>query len=296
MMPAFPRLRRHLRARFLTEFGLALSLVSFFGLSACAQAASEQPKRWVAYYAADADPEQLKGFDVVVVDSIHHPPLRPLMNRGKTILAYVSFGEIAKDRPELPRLQAQGVLLGQNKNWGSAMIDIRRQEWVAMMVEEIIPELIRQGFDGIMIDTLDSAIHLEETDPQRYAGMQEAAVQMVRQVRMNYPNLKIMVNRAFPILPPLAREVDYVLAESIYSTYRFDTKKHELIKTSYYQSIADSLNALKKTNPALEIMTLDYWPVEDKPGMRAIYDAQRASGFTPYVATVDLHHLVSEPE
>ena len=264
-------------------------------LGGCAQAAPEAPKRWVAYYAADADPEQLKGFDVVVVDSIHHPPLRPLMNRGKTILAYVSFGEIAKDRPELPRLEAQGVLIGKNKNWGSSTIDIRRPEWSAMMVEEIVPGLIREGFDGIMIDTLDSSLHLEDTDAATYKGMQEAAIQMVRQVRAHYPNLKIMVNRAFPILPKLAGEVDYVLAESIYSTYHFDTKKHDLIKESYYQSLVSYLSDLKKTNPALQIMTLDYWPPEDIEGVRAIYQAQRASGFTPYVATIDLHHLLSEP-
>lgn len=42
-------------------------------------------------------------------------------------------------------------------------------------------------------------------------------------------------------------------------------------------------------------MTLDYWNPADTAGLRRIYRAQRANGFLPYVATVELDRLVPEP-
>ena len=57
----------------------------------------------------------------------------------------------------------------------------------------------------------------------------------------------------------------------------------------------DALKAAGALNPRLSLHTLDYWDPADVAGVRAIYDLQRANGFSPYVATVELDRLIPEP-
>ena len=55
------------------------------------------------------------------------------------------------------------------------------------------------------------------------------------------------------------------------------------------------LQAAKARRPKLRIMTLDYWDPEDAEGVSRIYREQRANGFEPYVATIKLDRIVTEP-
>ena len=47
--------------------------------------------------------------------------------------------------------------------------------------------------------------------------MTPAAAKLVRMIRQNYPQIKIMVNRAYDILPEIGGQIDYVLGESVYA-------------------------------------------------------------------------------
>ena len=55
------------------------------------------------------------------------------------------------------------------------------------------------------------------------------------------------------------------------------------------------LQSAKARRPELRVMTLDYWDPEDPEGIRRIYRVQRANGFEPYVASIELDRIVTEP-
>ena len=57
----------------------------------------------------------------------------------------------------------------------------------------------------------------------------------------------------------------------------------------------DRLAELRRRAPQVRIFTIDYWDPRDPAGQRRIYAQQRRNGFIPYVATVDLQHVVPEP-
>jgi uncharacterized protein (TIGR01370 family) len=248
--------------------------------------------RWVAYYGHSEKSESFLPYDVVVFDADKHPSLSPLINRNKVLLGYISLGEIENYRPFYAEIKAKGIILAENPNWpGNFALDVRHPAWRKLILEEIIPSLIRAGFNGIMLDTVDSAIALEQQDPKKYAGMAKATVEIIKAIRMHYPRLHIMLNRGFEILPEVSGDIDMFLAETIFTTHDFKTQKAGFVADNIYQSLVELLKKQQAANPRLQIFTLDYWPTKDDAALQKITKAQRDNGFIPQVSTVHLQSL-----
>jgi uncharacterized protein (TIGR01370 family) len=255
-------------------------------------------QRWVVYYGSALPASDFTPYDVIVFDAVGHPPLGPLREDGKQriILGYISLGEASKDRPyevhDLP-----GVRLAENPFWkGSYTIDIRRPEWQDFVLDTLLPEILNNGFDGIMIDTYDSALELEKQDPITYKGMRDAGVSFIKRIRERYPRMKIMLNRGFDILPRVAPVIDMLLVESVLADYNWDTKTSKLFPDAAYREHTKLFHEMAKLHPKLRIMTLDYWDPADKAGVKNLYNIQRQSGFIPYVSTIDLQQVYAEPK
>jgi len=257
---------------------------------------AEDPVRWIVYYDDEKPAEAFIDYDIIAFDRDYHPSLRELQNQGKTLLGYISFGEAEAYREDFATIQQLGVLLEENPMWpGHYIVDIRDPAWTKYVIEEVMPDVIQSGFDGIIVDTLDSIEALEARHPERYAGMVDGAVKMVKAVRTHYPNITIMINRGFDTLPRIAGDIDYVLAESIMVKHLPDDETYTLFPDAIYQDYVDQLDALQKQAPHLEVVTVDYWDPTDHKGIRHIYDTQRAQGFIPYVTTIGLDRVHQEP-
>lgn len=251
---------------------------------------------WVVYYDDKEPARAFFDYDLVVFDSHYHPPLRPLNERGKTVLGYLSVGEVESLRPWFEEVRGQGLLLEENPHWpGSHFVDVRDPRWRARVVEELVPQLVEQGFDGVFLDTLDNPLHLEERDPERFAGMTVAAADLVRAIRRHYPYLEIMVNRAYDLLPRIAPSIDRVLGESVRTDYDFEDETYQRVDADLHREQVQRLQELGERFPHLTIHTLDYWYPDDPEAIAGIYAEQRAHGFRPYVATLALDRLVPEP-
>lgn len=251
---------------------------------------------WMVYYADTEPPEAFEAFGLLVLDSRFHPPLDILHDRGKTLLGYLSLGEVEQHRDWFESVKAEGILLQENRYWpGSYFVDLRDRRWVERVIEELVPAILRAGFDGIFLDTLDNPLYLEETDPAAYAGMTEAAARLVRAIRLNYPTIPIMMNRAYPLLPAVEEAIDMALGESVYADYDFETETYERVDPALYREQVQLLQAAKMRRPALRVMTLDYWNPQDRAGVAEIYRVQRRNGFEPYVATIGLDVIVPPP-
>ncbi len=270
---------------------------SIIFLSSSIAQAEAPMKRFVVYYDKGVPSTSFMPYDLIVFDSDHHPDIRPLKEQGKTVLGYISLGEVEDYRFFFKRMKERGLVLHPNKNWpGTYFVDIRNPAWTKAVVEDLIPKILSQGFAGIFIDTLDSPIELERINPKKYNGMKEASKEIIRAIRYQYPQIKIMLNRAYQLVPEVGSDIDYLLAESLYADYNFDTKKYQKVKKQDYEEQLNLLDAAKKQYPDLEIYTLDYADREDTQARREIYAVQRKNGFVPYVATIGLNQLVEEPE
>lgn len=248
-------------------------------------------ERWAAYYNNTLPAEHFKGYELVVFDRLYHPDFEIL--KGKTtVLAYISAGEVHGDSPDVKQMEGEGLLLRDNAHWKSHAVEMRSPIWQKIILSQV-KDAKDRGFDGVMLDTIESPIAairaLEKPD------MQAAAINLIRSIRKEYPDMKIMVNRAFDVAAGTAEIIDYVLAESTYSDTELTQKSSRLLPESAYRASVDKLQQMKRKAPHLRVYTLDYWNIDDTKGVHSIYRQQRAAGFIPYVTTPDLQKHTPEP-
>lgn len=252
--------------------------------------------RWAVDYGPATSPDQAQGYDLLVLEPDHSRPIAPLRGPGSRLLGYLSFGEVEQGRSYIAALRRQGVLKAVNPNWrDSRMVDMRKPAWSALVLDQLIPEVLAKGYDGIFIDTLDNVEALETRDPVANGGMIDAAVELVRAVRQRFPGIVVMMNRGYALLPRVADRIDVILAEAMASRWNFTTKAYELAPPSDWAWQAERLNRARVANPALKLATLDYWDPEDHATIAGLYERERRAGYAPYVATLALDRLYPEP-
>lgn len=271
-------------------------LAAVLCLTGCAPAPrpTAEVKHWAVYYDDVLPAKSFKNLDLVVFDRRHHPKFDEL--KGKTtVLAYVSIGEVYDDVPEKKLLEKKNAILYQNDRWGSHAVDVTNPEW-RKLVLTYTADAAKKGFDGVMLDTIDSPLYWAETKKkERLKEMQAAAISLVKEIRLRHPKMKIMVNRGFAILPEIAKDIDFALAESIYTKTNDSTGQFDLVSPMTYSQVAEQLRGATAIARQLQVFTLDYWKPDDVKGLERIYAAQRAEGFIPYVTTPDLRSLTPIP-
>lgn len=261
-----------------------------------AVAAVEAPRTWVAFYGSDAPPELLQDYGLVVVDADYRGRVDLLKRNRAQVLAYISVGEVNEQRHYFAVAKARGLLVAENPNWkGAWMVDLRDERWHAMLVDEVAPALLAKGFDGLFLDTVDSALHLEQTEPAKFSGMRQAVVKLITSLHARHPSAALMLNGAVQLAGPLRDQVRMVAVESSLTTWNFETKTARWRTADERAWALARMRQAKTDNPQLAIYTLDYWDPEDRQAQSAVYREQRAQGFIPYVATIALDRVVAEP-
>jgi uncharacterized protein (TIGR01370 family) len=212
-----------------------------------------------------------------------------------TTLGYVSIAEVHSGRPFYSRLRSKGVLGEPNPAWPDAsFVDMRSDVWRSLLLNEVIPSILKNGYQGIFLDTLDSAEALELQDPVKSKGMIAAAADLVRAIRLAFPSIIIMVNRGYAILPHIPGEFDYLLGESVRSTFNPKTGAYFRRTEQEIEWQRARMLEARDRDPSLQLFSLDYWDPTDRAGLAALYAEARADGFVPYVATPDLTQIIPE--
>lgn len=251
---------------------------------------------WVVYYSDKASLDVFDPYDVVVLDRFYHPPIHPLVKEKKKVFGYVTLGEVESHAPWFEKLKKEGIVLVENENWpGSFLIDMRSYKWRETLIKEIIPYTLEKGFNGLFLDTIDNAIFLETLDPAKYAGMVNGAVQLIKEIRFNFPDILIMLNRGLDLLDDVAPFIHYFLIEDLFTSYDFQDKHYFIQNESVLKGVLATIEEVKADNPKLVLLSLDYWDPEDKKTVAELYEKARKAGFSPYVSTIDLKEVYPEP-
>lgn len=253
-------------------------------------------QHWAVYYHTKLSAHAFEGQDLVVFDRRYHPELKPLRDSKTELYAYISVGEVPGDVPEKKTLDAKGSLLSKNEKWNSYVVDTRSKEWRKIILGQVA-DAKEKGFNGVMLDTIDSPLHWAETHEGKKAdAVRTGAIALIKAIRNAQPEMKIILNRGFDILPEVAKDIDFALAESILTQPGDSAGHFEYHPPDSYAQAVTQLQQVAAFAPHLQILTLDYWNQDDVAGILSIYDEQRANGFTPYVTTPDLHQFTPEPK
>ncbi len=111
-------------------------------------------------------------------------------------LAYVSVGEADARRPYWPAVRGQPFLVEPNPDWpdNNIRVDVRDPRWQDILLREEVPRLMKLGFDGLMLDTIDTAPYLENKDPARFAGSRQALRDWLRRAAREFPRAVVIAN------------------------------------------------------------------------------------------------------
>jgi uncharacterized protein (TIGR01370 family) len=251
--------------------------------------------RFVVYYGTVESPA-LYGNDIAVLDSDIDRAVLARFAPRTLLLGYLSVGEVHKGRSYAAEIDRQGMLLSPNPAWPDArFIDVRDPRWKQRIVDELVPAMLRRGFRGLFIDTLDSVAFLEQADPAGFGGMMLAAADIVSAIRRAFPDMPIMVNRGYALLPRIASEIDMLMGESVHTTFDATSESYVRVSADALRWQLDRLNEARRRRPSLKLFSLDYWDPADTAGLAQIYTEARANGLIPYVATIDLSRVVVRP-
>lgn len=253
--------------------------------------------RWVVIYQNEPELASLASFDVVVLDAETKLSPFALRERKKRVFGYVSLGEVENHRAHYSKALEAQLTLKENKSWpGSYYVDVRNPEWARLLIEEVIPPMVRKGFNGLFLDTLDNVEDLENENPKTYLGMKDAAIELVRLIHAHYPTLSLIQNRGYQLLPHTAASIEYVLAECVHSCWNETQKKYVRVEEEGRAWQKSWLLKAKAVSPSLSILSLDYWDPADVLEVSTLYREAREQGFVPYVSVRALDRVVEEPQ
>ncbi len=260
-------------------------LLLFSGCGTMAQRPARQRiravKDYVVYYGkGQGEALSRYGLAIVQPDTLTPEELAAVHRSATLVVAYLSVGEAEPERAWYKdgRVE-QAWILGQNENWGSFFVDAGQPGWQKLMVD-LAGESIRQGFDGVFLDTVDTVDVYPKTKPGMLA--------LIRQLRAAYPQALLVMNRGFTVVDELANDLDAVMFEDLSTTYNFESQQYGYADDS---GTATRLAALSKKT-GLPILALDYAP-PDNPAMayRAV-QVSRRYGFIPAVSVINLDKIV----
>ena len=257
-------------------------------------AAAENSIRWLVFYGMTAEESILATYDSVVLDPGFQGSISRLADAGTPVCGYLSLGEIRTSDPFLTFVDP-AALLPENPDWpGTRRVDIRNPSWHLLMLDRRIPSLVSQGFTGLMLDTLDTPPYLESLDPVRYGGMREAAVALVHSIRLRWPEMALIMNRGYALLPDVVEDVDAIIAESLMTSPDRGGRGFAWVDLHEVEEQLMLLDPAARRHPALPILSLDYWDPKDTNTIAEIYRRERGIGHHPYVATRALDIIVPE--
>ena len=253
-------------------------------------APSQTVPSFAFYYGTDIPWESLGAFDVAVVEPGNVGPAgwSHRLNPATTVAAYIAVGEVHPTRAYFKQMRPEWKL-GENKAWGSIVVDQAAPGWSAFFVAQVIKPLWDTGYRAFFLDTLDSFTLVAKTpaaQAQQIAGM----AALVKAIKRAYPEAKLIFNRGFEILPEVHSLAYAVAAESLFRGW--DAGKQAFVQVN--QADRDwILGQLRKcqTDYKLPVIAIDYVPPEDRALARETARNIKALGIIPWVTNPALGML-----
>jgi len=243
----------------------------------------------VAFFYGAAPPlDELRAFDLVVLEP-DHAPAPPHLPAGATRwYAYTSVGEIDARRSYAKDMPA-AWLRGDNPAWSTRLVDHAAPGWAAFFEQRVIAPLWTQGWRGFFFDTLDAHRRFATT-PAAQKAQEDALVALVDRLHLRFPGIKLVFNRGFELLPRLRGKVEAVAAESLYRGWDVQTNAYGEVSEPDRAWLLAQLRRVRE-DFGLPAIAIDYVAHKDRGLARETAARIRAHGLVPWVATGPLDTL-----
>ncbi|MDF1797163.1 MAG: endo alpha-1,4 polygalactosaminidase [Coxiellaceae bacterium] len=236
------------------------------------------------YYGVNPPMDELHAFDVVVVDPKTGLDPKKFNDQNSQAYAYVSIGEWHGDK----KIPNKKWIMARNRTWNSYALDQTNPAWRDYALNDIIAPLVKQGYSGLFFDTMDS-YHLFAKTPEARAQQEAGMVTLIQSVKKKYPNIKIILNRGFELLPKVNKDIAGVAAESLYAGWNHAKHRYVDVPAKSREWISQQMQAVKKYG--LWPIVIDYVNPADGKKVQQVADKITADGFIPWVGNGTLTNV-----
>lgn len=206
------------------------------------------------FYASNPPIDELKAFDLVVVDP-DTVGISPLVynSSNSQFFAYVSVGEADPSRTWYKHINPDW-LIADNNAWKSKVVDLSNPEWRTFFLDRVVEPLWEAGYRGFFLDTLDS-YHLTK-DSGRYPEMAAGLVQAIREIKKRHPEARLILNRGFEVMEQVKDVAFAVAAESLFQTADPVSGRYGSVTEKDRQWLLDRFAEVRKSG--LPVISIDY--------------------------------------
>ena len=269
-----------------------LVAITAFILSGCVKTAKGKvmrPDPWICFYGEVRNEYDFSKYKLAILEQENVKDLEQIKSKGTLCIAYVSLGEAEDYRWYWDEMKGKDFILEENPDWeGNYYIDPRSKEWKNYFIYRIIPKVLKDGYDGLFLDTIDTAEYLEWKDEEKYKGSMDAMAELIRDIRKNYPRIIIISNNGLAIIDKFAKYVDIALVEDLYTMYDFENQEYGTQDKEVTEENRELLQRIS-SEYNIPILTLEY--SDKKSEMKNIYSRSRIDGFYPYVGDIHLERF-----
>lgn len=213
----------------------------------------------------------------------------------RRVLAYLSIGEAEKYRfywQQGWRPGSPAWLLAENPDWeGNYLVRYWDPAW-QQIIFSYLDRIIAQGFDGVYLDRVDAY-----TDAHA-GGQEQAMVDFVLAIS-RYARAHSPLGEDFGIVVQNAEELagrhpDYVAALTGIGREEVYVRASNQATTAAERGAAEAwLKVFQANSRGHLVLTVDY---ADQPNLvRDAYERAQRLGFVPYVTSVDLDSIRTNP-
>jgi uncharacterized protein (TIGR01370 family) len=225
------------------------------------------------HYARDAQMVVLSADPRISIDDLPQSTIR---------LAYVSVGEADPRRPYWSEVRGQPFLVEPNPEWPDNLrVDIRDTRWQEVLMCEEVAGLMQRGFDGLMLDTVDTVPYLETKDPARFAGSRQALRDWLQRLRKAFPKAVLIANGS-DALVDAAPYVDAFVVEGVFSIYDVRQRTYRRTTDAERDWKLAAIARARAVAPR-PVFTIEYADVGDAELSQWASQESLRHGFRPYV-------------
>jgi endo-alpha-1,4-polygalactosaminidase (GH114 family) len=140
---------------------------------------------------------------------------------------------------------------------------------------------MQRGFDGLMLDTIDTVPYLESKDPVRYAGSRQALREWLQRLRAAFPHAVLVANGS-DALADAAPYVDAFIVEGVFSIYDVRQRAYRRTTDAERDWKLGAI-ALARAVAPRPVFTIEYADVGDVTLSQWAFQESVSHGFRPYV-------------
>ncbi|SMO69509.1 endo alpha-1,4 polygalactosaminidase [Fodinibius sediminis] len=191
----------------------------------------------VSYEKIENRAEIANKYKLLIVEPDHYskPEIDSLNTSTNKLIAYVSLGEVNRNRWYYPLLEKRGFL-GVNEQWGSQYLNLADSTTRAILLGKVIPNIMKKGFDGLFLDTVDGVAPYTDR-----SHLQSCMIDMIAKIHKANPQAFVVQNSGLFMLDKTNQFIDAVLIEDVASSYNFGDQTYGLKLRKKYKDKVESI-------------------------------------------------------